>query len=97
MCKYFQFTQENQGREVPEEKCELLKVHHRKNPSQIQLENELGNSTVLEHNIDTFGTQWSVGCQGKIILVTVEKPGVKGQIRYKSSSTWKQPIEHIFR
>lgn len=50
MCKYFQFTQENQGREVPEENCGLLKVHHRKNPSRIQLENELGNSTILEHN-----------------------------------------------
>lgn len=85
MWKYFQFTQENREREVPEEKCVLLKVHHRKNLSRIQLGNELGNSTVLEHNRHTFGAQWSVGYQEKSILVMVEKSGVEGQIRHKSS------------
>lgn len=30
-----QLTQENQEGEVPEEKCGLLKVNHRKNPSRI--------------------------------------------------------------
>lgn len=82
---------------MPKEKCELLKVHHSKNASRTQLENELGSSTALERNMHTFGAQWSVGYQGKSILVMVEKSGVKGQIRHKSSSAWKQHIEHIVR
>lgn len=82
---------------MPEKECGLRIVHHRKNPSRIQLENELGNSTVLEHNTHTFGAQWSVCYQGKSILVMVEKSGVKGQIWHKSSSAWKQPAEHLVR
>lgn len=37
---------------MPGKECGLLEVHHRRNPSRMQLENELGKSSVLEHNME---------------------------------------------